>query len=76
MFRHSFDFILEDEQKEAPWLYAEETDYIVKGVSPRILETQYFVRTVDGGWFSLGWWGSRLDIDESLYTQMCKYYDE
>ena len=62
----------EDEQKEAPWLYAEETDYIVKGVSPRILEPQYFVRTVDGGWFSLGWWGSRLDIDGSLYAQLCE----
>ena len=48
-------------------------NYIVKGVSPRILEPQYFVRTVDGGWFSLGWWGSRLDIDGSLYAQMLKY---
>ena len=66
----------EDEQKKSPWLYAEETDYIVKGVSLSLLEPQYFVRTVDGGWFSLGWWGSRLDIDGSLYAQMHKYYDE
>ena len=37
----------------------------------------YFVRTEDGGWFSLdypgGWMGARLDIDGSLYNEMLKW---
>ena len=57
------------------WLYALETDYFVKAnyMQPDI-GAQWFVRTVDGGWFSIGWWGSRLDIDGSLYEKMVKEY--
>lgn len=60
------------------WLYAPETDYFVKtefddGVS-------YFVRTTDGGWFSLGypdiWGGTRLDITGSLYDKMIEWFGE
>jgi hypothetical protein len=52
------------------WLYARETDYFVKATYEN--EILYFVRTEDGGWFSLGFWGSRLDIDGSLYDIMTK----
>ena len=60
------------EVEECYWLYASETDYFVKAVYDD--ETSYFVRTVDGGWFSMGWFGARLDIDGSLYNKMMEYY--
>ena len=57
------------------WLYATETDYFIKASCPKD-DPMYFVRTKDGGWFSLGWWASRLDIDGSLYKQMKESYSE
>lgn len=54
------------------WLYAKETDCFVKAEWDD--ETSYFVRTLDGGWFSLGFWGSRLDVDGSLYEKMIETY--
>ena len=65
------------EVEECYWLYAEETDYFVKAncVQPDT-GAQWFVRTEDGGWFSLGWWGSRLDADGSLYEKMKENYGE
>ena len=64
------------EVEECYWLYAEETDYFIKAncVQPDI-GAQWFVRTVDGGWFSIGWWGSRLDIDGELYKKMKENYN-
>ena len=61
------------EVTECYWLYAQETDYFVKAEYDD--ETSYFVRTTDGGWFSLGWFGSRLDIDGSLYEKMKEHYN-
>ena len=54
------------------WLYAEETDYFVVGEYDD--EVGYFVRTTDGGWFSIGFFGSRLDIDGSLYQKMIEWF--
>ena len=56
-------------------MYAQETDYFVKAnyLHPDI-GAQWFVRTEDGGWFSIGWWGSRLDVDGSLYEKMIENY--
>lgn len=62
------------EVEECYWLYAPETDFFVKAKWDVDEDPLYFVRTVDGGWFSLGWWGARLDIDSSLYEQMVKDY--
>ena len=59
--------------EECYWLYATETDYFAKGEWDD--ETSYFVRTEDGGWFSMGWWGSRLDIDGELYKKMKENYN-
>lgn len=45
------------------------TDYFVKGalkISDTKIETIFFVRTLNDGWFSLGLWGGRLDIDGEL----------
>lgn len=44
------------------WLYAYETDYFIKASIPKYDEKSiWFVRTKDGGWFSIdynGWWMS------------------
>ncbi len=63
-----------EEVKECYWLYAPETDYFVKTDYDGEGMTAYFVRTTDGGWFSLGWFAARLDIDGSLYKQMIDFY--
>lgn len=58
------------------WLYANETDYFVKAEYNDKDEPSYFVRTKDGGWFSLGFFGARLDIDGSLYNKMLEWFGE
>ena len=58
------------------WLYAEETDYFVIGKYEDEEEPEYFVRTKDGGWFSIGWFASRLDIDGTLYSKMIEWFGE
>lgn len=58
------------------WLYATDTDYFVKAVGDDEDEPSCFVRTKDGGWFSLGFFGARLDIDGSRYTKMIKEFGE
>jgi hypothetical protein len=63
-----------EEVYEIDWLYAKETDYFIKGflnLGDRIEEI-IFVRTIDNGWFSLGWWAGQLDIDGSLYSLLKK----
>ena len=71
----------EQEKSECPWLFAETTDYFVRARSESYdLNSLYFVRTVDGGWFSVDfpniWMGARLDIDGSLYEHMKEYYSK
>ena len=75
-----FDKIEEDildqwkeEVENCDWLYAKETDYFIKGIletskDGKHTEEIVFVRTIDDkdGWFSLGWWGGRLDLDGNL----------
>jgi hypothetical protein len=41
-------------------------------VSDDKTEKIIFVRTINNndGWFSLGWWGGRLDIDGSLNAML------
>ena len=63
-----------EEVTECYWLYADETDYFVKGEYND--DVAYFVRTKDGGWFSIGFFGSRLDIDGSLYAKMIEWFGE
>lgn len=61
--------IWKDEVEDCYWLYAKETDYFIKGrleLSDMREEIVYFVRTLNNGWFSLGFWGGRLDLDGSL----------
>ena len=64
-----------EEVEDCYWLFAPETDYVIRTTFEDD-EDSYFVRTVDGGWFSLGWFGARLDIDGSLYNKMIEWYGE
>jgi len=61
-----------------PWLYAPETDYIIKCSIPVYDEEPiYFIRTRDGGWFSIditsSWQAGRLDIDGKLFESLKEY---
>lgn len=55
------------EVKDCDWIFAKETDYFVScmvfGYSEQPV---WFVRTLDGGWFSLEcgslWWSGSLDV--------------
>lgn len=68
----------EEQVRECYWLFAQDTDYFVKATSSYDANPLYFVRTVDGGWFSIDypnvWMGARLDIDGNLYNEMMKDY--
>lgn len=70
----------EEQVRECYWLFAQDTDYFVKATSSYDANPLYFVRTVDGGWFSIDypnpWMGARLDIDGSLYNNMIEQYEE
>ena len=63
-----------EEVEECYWLYAKETDFFVKAnlkVSDDKTEKIIFVRTINNNdWFSLGWWGGRLDVDGSLNAML------
>jgi hypothetical protein len=63
---------------ECYWLFKSRTDYFIRAMSNFDSEPLYFVRTTDGGWFSIDypntWMGARLDIDGSLYNKMIEYY--
>jgi hypothetical protein len=64
--------------EECYWLFAKETDYFVKATSSYDTTPLFFVRTADGGWFSIDypnvWMGARLDIDGELYNKMMEEY--
>lgn len=63
------------------FLYAKDTDCIVKCSIPKYDDDPiYFVRTVDGGWFSIdftnSWQGGRLDVTGEKYNSIIKFYEE
>lgn len=68
----------EENIMEAHWLFAQDTDYFVKAESNYDKNPLFFVRTTDGGWFSIDypncWMGARLDIDGNLYNEMIRGY--
>lgn len=68
-----------DEKERCDWLYAKDTDYFIKGtlkVDEAVEHPVVFVRTLDNGWFGLGWWAGRLDVDGSLLKIMMEQYPE
>lgn len=62
--------------EECYWLYDKETDYFIKTECEGEEDPSYYVRTTDGGWFSIGWWGARLDVTGKLYEGMIKRLEE
>ena len=68
-----------DEKDRCDWIYADDTDYIIKARIPKYdKDPIYFAKTKDDGWFSMdvtNWWQSgRLDIDGKLYEDMTLIY--
>lgn len=60
-----------EEQEQCDFLYAPSTDHVV--IAKPLYgccdekENSVFIRTIDGGWFSIGcYWAARLDIDHTL----------
>jgi len=61
----------EDQVENCDWLFAKETDYFIKTANGEDGDAT-FVRTLDGGWFSIGEFMNsvRLDVDGELTTLM------
>lgn len=59
----------EEEVEQCDWLYAEETDYFIK-TDNGDENPEYFVRTVEGEWFSIGGFlnSGLLDVDGEMYN--------
>lgn len=65
----------DDEMPNHNWLFETETDYFIECSCPEYDEHNlWFVRTKDGGWFSIdiqsGWQSGRLDIDGEIYNEI------
>lgn len=63
------------------WLYAKDTDYFVECSCPKYDEHNlWFVRTDDGGWFSMdiqsSWQAGRLDVDGEIFQNKLNYIKE
>ena len=77
-YKSSLYDIWQSEIERYDWIIAKDTDYIVEASIPDYDENLiYFVRTKDGGWFSMNiqsdWQGGRLDIDGKLYESLLEY---
>ena len=67
--------IWQREQKDCDFLYANETDFAIKCSCPIYDKNDlYFVRTKDGGWFSMNiqssWQTGRLDVDLKNWNRL------
>ena len=67
----------EEKSSECNWLFASKTDYLVLTENGEDGDA-IFARTIDGGWFSLGWFmnSGRLDIDGALTKWLEETYPE
>lgn len=75
-----FEEIWQDNVICSDHLYANETDYVIKTRIEKYDDNDiYFVRTKDGGWFSIdiesSWQSGRLDVDGEKYANMIRIYD-
>lgn len=67
------------EVKSTYWLYSPQTDCIVEAAWVGADEDEkniFFIRSKDGGWFSMGFWAGRLDIDGSLLQGLVDFETE
>ncbi len=58
------------------WLYNPTTDYFLKATLKKVEVDIVFVRTLEGEWFSLGYWGGNLDVDGKMMTRAKEYFTE
>ena len=63
------------------WLFSDKTDYFIECSCPKYdKHNLWFVRTHDGGWFSMDiqnfWQGGRLDIDSEIFQEVLNYIKE
>ena len=77
-YKSSLYDIWQSEIERYDWIIAKDTDYIVEASIPEYDDNLiYFVRTKDGGWFSMNiqndWQGGRLDIDGKIYESLLEY---
>ena len=68
---HTITFEEDSYGDGTPDLYAKETDYFIGCEIPDFdSEIIWFVRTTDGGWYSMdiqnGWQGGRLDVEDLI----------
>lgn len=59
------------------WVFSPETDFFVECSCPSFDQNNlWFVRTLDGGWFSMdiqnSWQGGRLDVDGTIFETTIK----
>jgi len=69
-----------EECKHCDWLFSEDTDAFVEASCPNYDDHNlWFVRTKDGGWFSLniqnGFQGASLDVDEEIYNNVLNFWE-
>lgn len=65
----------DDEMPNHDWLYSEDTDYFIECSCPEYdNHNLWFVRTKDGGWFSMDiqsfWQSGRLDVDSEIFENI------
>jgi len=77
-YKSSLYDIWQSETEEYDWIIAKDTDYIIEASIPEYDDNLiYFVRTKDGGWFSMNiqscLQGGRLDINGKLYESLLEY---
>jgi hypothetical protein len=59
------------ERKKRPELFAEKSEFLCQGKLLGVpLEPVWFTRTVDGGWYSIGFWSGLLDIDGTVFNSI------
>lgn len=85
IYEYEMPKTLQELQKENhednPGLYAKTTDFFIGASIPEYDEfTIWFVRTTDGGWFSMDvehpWQSGELDVDGSIYERNKKAFEE
>jgi hypothetical protein len=68
--------VWKEEVEYHDWLYNTTTDYFVKCYTDEHDEELVFVRDMQKGWYSLGFWGGQLDIDGGLFKKMKDWQNE
>ena len=73
-----YDHWHNNEMPEYDWLYAKNTDYFIECSCPKYDDYNlWFVRTKDGGWFSMNiqsWWQSgSLDVNGEIFEGVIQH---